>query len=167
MAQAFLMVGDFVDSAWGGPDDGGAPVGHLPCTNAQAAQFATKSAKFLGTEAYRWQYINDVLTERSDNRQTATWGPVGVGSTNGDGDITYDVDEGDTEPTVTFTLADDTPSGDERILFNEDSPLLVTYVNGEATISIKTDVPRTFEIDRTDAYRLSNALIVRVSARKI
>lgn len=158
------MDGDFVVSAWGGPLP--VPGGTLECTDADIKEFGTKEPKLKGTDTYRWTFIDSVLAEVADDRTRVTWGdPDGNATVDGDGNLTFVLDEGDPEVNVTLSLPG-SASRTQRL--NLDGLLLkVEFVNGTATIAIATVVPRRMVFKNSDAFRMANTLTIRVNAVKL
>lgn len=163
---ALGMVGDSVKSAgYVTTDNANIPPGKLECTEAQYNE-CKDSISFPGVDVFRWTFINNVLAEIIDVRRVGTWGPDGVGSVV-NGNAVYDLEQGDPEPTVTLTITPGAINGEQLIQLDRLGPIKVTAVNGVATISIKTDVARQFEVPSTDLLQMANKLRVRVSAIKI
>lgn len=165
---AFQLDGDNAVLRWSGTNEQlGIPPGNVACTQAQYEEWVTKSALFLGSKTWRWTFIDNVLAEVVDTRKVGTWSPDAAGSVNGDGDVEYDLDQDAAEPTVTLTVTPGAVNIVQIVEFNKIGPVKAVVVDGVVTLSIKTDVPRKFEIDRSDLLQMANKLRVRVSAVKL
>lgn len=144
----------------------GIPPGNAACTQAQFEEWGTKSQHLPGTKLWRWTFIDNVLAEVADDRQRVTWSdPDGVGTIDGNGDLTVHLDVGDPEVNVALSLPG-SANKTERPLFAGNT-IKLDFVSGTATIAIKTDVARRIEINRSDLYRHANNLTINVHAVKL
>ena len=168
---ALQMSGDNAILPWEGTDIAkGIPTGTLACTEAQYWEFKSKLAVFAGSAIWRWQYIADVLTELPDPRPAVTWVDTeGVGTVDGDGNITIETTDNESDPKVTLRHEDNSykPS-DPDVVKIGNRLMSLPFNDGDALLEIRSlGVPRRDTYESCDLFNMTNTFTIRVAAVKL
>ena len=166
---ALQMDGDNAVLPWEGTDIAkGIPTGTLACTEAQYNQFKSKLAVFAGSAIWRWQYISDVLTELSDPREAVTWVDTeGVGTTDGDGNVTIETFDDESDPKV--TLRHESGSHKQVDVVKIANRLMkLDFNDGDALMEIRSlGHMRRDTYESCDLFNMTNTFTIRVAAVRL
>jgi hypothetical protein len=133
---------------------------YRPCTEAQHAEYGSAKRYFErsddpeGEGLQRYKYVNDVLTEQIDPRETATWSKTLI-----------QLVKGGPGTTVNLTLSERRTENDVELVF-DNRTIKVNFASGVATLRVSSTErglgQGEFKYSKCAGYKMTNTLVVEI-----